>query len=114
MQAGTLNRRITVQRRTGAVDELGAPLPDAWEDYALIWANIRAPSGMGSISAQFQSAGQEISRVMYSMRVRYRKDITADMRVLYQGEAYEIRQVIHDLAGREHTDIVCAFGARNG
>lgn len=114
MQAGSLNRRITVQRRTGAVDELGAPLPDAWEDHANVWANIRTPTGLGSIAGQFQSAGQEISRVLYSMRVRYRTDITADMRVRYQGEYYEIRQVINDHGGRDYTDLVCALGARNG
>ena len=34
MKAGTLNARITIQRRTGGEDAWSAPLPAGWEDVA--------------------------------------------------------------------------------
>ena len=39
MKAGTLNRRVTIQRRVPGQDEAGQPI-DTWEDMATVWANI--------------------------------------------------------------------------
>lgn len=116
MQAGRLNRKITIQRKGESADELGYPVPgvDAWIDVDTLWADVRAPSGLGQIAGEFQAGGTEVSRVQYSMRIRYRPSVEAGMRAVLRGVPFEIRQVIHDEAGRKHTDLVCATGANEG
>ncbi|GAA0493710.1 phage head closure protein [Pigmentiphaga daeguensis] len=113
MNIGALNQLVTVQKRTQVKDAWGQ-LVDDWVDHATVWASFRAPTGMGSIAAEMQAGGTTVSRTQYSIRVRYRTDITADMRVAHAGLIYEIRQVVHDVARRAYTDLVCATGANEG
>lgn len=107
LDAGQLNRRITIERRTAGQDAAGQPLT-TWETVAQVWANFRAPSG--AASAERLAADREASLTTYSVRIRYRTDITAGMRVTEAGAVYDINQVIPDAAGRVHTDLVCTVG----
>ena len=114
MQAGNLNRRITIQQKVSGVDSWGQPVDD-WKDLAKVWAWFKAPTGRGTLSAEFQAESGEVSRAQYSIRIRYREDVTAKMRVVdTQGRIYDIRQVIPDVAGREYVDLVVGTGANNG
>ncbi len=99
MQAGQLRDRITIQRKTQGTDSWGAPLPEAWEDYASVWANIRFLSGTESIKA-----GADVSVVRASIRIRWRQDVTAGMRVLHAGAVYDIEAVLPG-ARREYVDL---------
>jgi len=106
--AGTLNRRITIEKRGPDRDSLGQPLVNApWVPVATVAANIAAKSGL-----QTAAAGGEVSVARYSIRIRYRPAVNDAMRVVYQGEVYDIQAVLHDEAGRQHTDLVCEIGAR--
>ena len=89
MQAGRLDTRITIQRKTGGTDAWGAPLPEAWEGYATIWANVRHLSGTESIKA-----GADVSVVRASFRIRHRAGIDAGMRLLAGGAVYDIEAVL--------------------
>ena len=100
MQAGLLNRRVTLQAPGTAQDELGQPIP-GWADVATVWGDIRLKSGLEAIKA-----GAPVSTVQASIRVRYRAGITAGMRVLAGGVVYEITAVLPDLAKRVHVDLV--------
>ncbi|MDR6216174.1 phage head closure protein [Paracidovorax wautersii] len=102
LDAGDLNRRITIQRKGAGTDDWGTPLPDAWDDVTKAWASIRNLSGLGAIKAD-----AEASIVKTSIRIRYRTDIAAGMRVLHGGVNYSIVAVLPDAAGREHLDLVC-------
>lgn len=113
LAAGNLNRRITIQQRGLAQDAAGQPV-DAWGDVARPWAWIKGQTGM---SAGRDMAGQgtvATSINLYSFRIRYRPSITDAMRVLYDGQAFDIKQVRHDLAGRIWTDLVCEQGGNDG
>jgi SPP1 family predicted phage head-tail adaptor len=107
--AGSLNKRITIQRRKAGVDSFNQPVL-LWEDVAKVWANIRVTNGMSFVGAEFETGGTEISRTLVSMRIRFIPGITAAMRVLHRGDVYEIRAVLPDLAHREFMDLGCAFG----
>ena len=37
MQAGRLNTRCVIQRRTGGTNDWGEPLPEGWETHATVW-----------------------------------------------------------------------------
>ena len=101
MQAGRLNRRVTLQSPSQSVDELGQPIP-GWTDVATVWGDIRLKSGLESIKA-----GSPVSTVQASIRIRYRAGINAGMRVVHNLTAYEILAVLPDVGAREYIDLVC-------
>jgi SPP1 family predicted phage head-tail adaptor len=108
LAAGTLNRRITIQRPGTAQDGAGQPIP-TWTDVVSVWANVASKSGLEATRSDTPT-----SIVSYSMRIRYRTDIDATMRVLYGGVIYDIRAAIPDQAGHEYTDLVVETGANDG
>ena len=101
MQAGRLNRRVTLQSPSQSVDELGQPIP-GWTDVATLWGDVRLRSGLESVKA-----GAVVSTVQASVRIRYRKGINAGMRVLVDSVPYEVLAVQPDVGGREYVDLVC-------
>lgn len=101
MQAGRLNRRCVIQQPGTAQDELGQPIP-GWTDLATVWADIRHRSGLEAIKA-----GAPVSTVQASIRIRYRSDVTAGMRVVHNLVPYDIKAVMEDVAGREFVDLAC-------
>ena len=104
MRAGGLNRHITIQRRGTATDSWGTPLPgvENWAEVGKAWASIKTLSGLGTIKADAQA-----STIKASIRVRWRTDLTAGMRVLHGTTVYDVRAVLPDVAGREYVDLVC-------
>lgn len=110
MRAGKLNRKITVQHRSRTFDDCGQLLEE-WQDLCSIWAWVKSAAGVAYLPTA-DGVGRDI--VKYSFRVRYNPRIKADMRIVYLGEYYEIRDVLHDIAGHEYTDIVANHGGANG
>ena len=102
MNAGRLNTRITIEKRTAAVDAWGSPLPDAWAEVACVWSDFRHQSGSEAIRAD-----AETSTVRASVRIRWRTDIDAGMRIVAGGAIYHIQAVLPDLKGRVFVDLVC-------
>ena len=102
LKAGILRERIHIQRRTTAEDDWGSP-NSAWENITAqrLAANVRHRSGMSTIKAD---ADVSISRV--SIRIRRRTDVNAGMRVLFDGQVYEIDDVLPG-ESREYIDLVC-------
>jgi len=100
MQAGRLNRRVTLQSPSQSVDEIGQPIP-GWTDVATLWGDIRMKSGLEAIKA-----GAPVSVVQASIRVRYRAGITAGMRIVHNLQAFNIVAVMPDVGGREYVDLV--------
>lgn len=112
MKTGNLNRRILIQKRTQVQDETGQ-VTDTWVDVVNPWAWVKTQTGMGSLRND-QAGSVALSVVAYSFRIRYRPSVTDDMRVVYGGLNFDIKQVRHDLAGHEWTDIVCEEGGNAG
>ena len=110
LYSGKMNRRITIQKREDDYDSAGQQV-DRWEDLCLTWAWIRTASGVAAMATK-DGVGRDITR--YSFRIRYNVHVKADMRILYQGLIFEIREVLHDIAGKEYTDIVAYLGGATG
>lgn len=108
MQAGKLNRRVTIQQRTAGQDALGQS-NGAWSDLATLWASVLHLSGLQAIKAN-----AEVSEVQASIRLRYRTDITAGMRAVLGTTIYDIKAVLPDQARREFVDLTCTTGANQG
>jgi SPP1 family predicted phage head-tail adaptor len=101
LRAGLLRNRITVQQRSGAVNQWNEQSPD-WIDVVTLWADVRHLSGLQTIKADATA-----SIVKASIRVRYRTDLAAGMRVLHGPAVYAVRAVLPDLQRREFVDLVC-------
>jgi SPP1 family predicted phage head-tail adaptor len=111
--AGEYTRKIKIAERGVEVDALNQPL-DAWTIKFQLWSKPRSKTGMSSVRAA--EAGINASPTLYSFRINYRPTgITTAMRVEDgDGNLFDIREIIHDIANHEWTDLVCETGGNNG
>jgi SPP1 family predicted phage head-tail adaptor len=86
--AGSLRDLVEIRQRWSSVDEIGQPI-ETWDTVATVWADIRHQTGMEAIKA-----GAEVSTVKASIRIRYRADIDAGMRVYAGATVYDIVAVL--------------------
>lgn len=87
MEAGRLNRRITVQHKT--VTELPSGEEVAtWEDLATCWAALENITAADA-ARQYGLAVQSELR----FKVRYRTDLTTKMAVFYRGKRYLVTKL---------------------
>lgn len=101
MKAGLLNTRITVQHKASVRDAFGADVFE-WRPLAQVWADVRHTSGTEGIRGDAL-----LGEVRASVRIRWRADVDASMRILLpDGAAYEITAVLPDMR-RRFTDLVC-------
>lgn len=106
MEIGRLNRLVLIKVPPTGQDAAGQPSGD-WTNLITtgdgkVWANIRHLSGTETIRSD-----QPTSAVKASIRIRYRTDVTAAMRVHHGDLVYEVKAVQQDEAERKHTDLVC-------
>lgn len=103
MDAGILRDRVLIQAPDGLTDEMGGPLENpGWVDYDEIWAAIKHQSGVEAMRADSPT-----SIVKASIRIRWRTDINATMRVVHGVVKYSIKAVLPNYATREYVDLVC-------
>jgi SPP1 family predicted phage head-tail adaptor len=100
MDAGRLNSRVVIEQRTASKDAFGQPY-EVWTTVATVWAWILHSSGLETIKAN-----ADTSVVKASIRVRYRPEVTAAMRVKHHDIVYEIKAVLPADNG-EFMDLVC-------
>lgn len=100
MQAGQLNHRITIEQRTSGEDAWGQPV-DTWATVAELWASVRYLSGLSAIKS-----GADVSISKVSVRIRHRTGLDAGMRVLHDGQVFDIQAVLPD-GKRQFVDLVC-------
>ena len=81
---GKLNRRITFLRLKTTEDEMGQDKAE-WEEYCSVWATIKPCK-----SSEYNFMSKLKPEVTHRVYIRFRKGITADMRIQYQGRIYSI------------------------
>lgn len=113
VRAGDLNRQIVIQTRDAGEDAAGQPLT-TWTTTATVWANVKGATGMGSIRQSAARDGVAVELNSYSFRIRYRTDVDAAERVVFDGQNFDVKQVRHDFARKEWTDLVCELGGNDG
>jgi len=83
--AGTLRHRITIQSRSTAQDSSGGQ-SDAWTDFAV---NVR--SYIRPLSSHELIAAKGVqSETSHEITIRYRPDIIAAMRAVYNGRYFNL------------------------
>jgi SPP1 family predicted phage head-tail adaptor len=90
MRFSHLTKKIDIMQVTEAQNTYGEPVK-TWTNFAINrWADVDPLSGSEYLQAQ-----QTAARVDYRFRTRYVTGITPKMRVVYNGENYDIESVIN-------------------
>lgn len=103
MQAGRLDRRITLQQATPSQSASGEPT-EGWADTVTVWAQKIEARGDERFTGE-----QMVGSVNRSFRIRWSddvKDITAQWRVVYGGVSHNIIAV-REIGRREGIEIDC-------
>ena len=110
ISAGELRHRITVQVMGPDRDEDNYPIPSTWTEYKKLWAKVTHLSGKDLIAAQ---ANQ--SKVVARLKLRYRDDITTEMRIIYKDKVYGIdSQALEDTnTGYEYVTFLLSQGTEH-
>jgi SPP1 family predicted phage head-tail adaptor len=117
MRAGTLNRRVRIERREQGHDELGQPI-DTWAEVATVWCNVKMLTGK-----ETQTSDAEVANATASFRIRYRADIDNGMRAVLlkfvdgqpvEDVIFNILAPLPNVASREYTDLACSAFSNNG
>lgn len=98
MRPGELDRRITFQRRGQTQSPSGAIVP-GWVDHVTVWAGFRPTMGRERVQAP-----QTLATRTGTWRIRWRSDITEDMRFLFRGQPWQI-EGIAEIGRREGLEI---------
>lgn len=91
MRAGRLRWRIAIQKPSNQRDSLGQ-LVDEWVTVCSERAEIRDISGREYLASQAEQNQTDCRIIM-----RYRNDITPNMRISCNGVFYDVRAVLTDL-----------------
>lgn len=111
MESNELDKRVTLQHLGEVVNELNESTED-WVNFipagdGKLWARVRDMSGRQYIAA---TASQ--NSVVTEIRIRKRDGVVAKMRVLHQGDIYDVEAVLERERG--WLDLMCTKGQNNG
>jgi len=100
MNAGRLNRRITIQSRPMGQDSYGQET-GSWTNFATLWADVEPITGNEFFTAA--AVGSEINRRIVT---RYHAGISASQRILLGDEVLDIEAVMPDRR-KTQLEILC-------
>lgn len=114
MKAGSLNRQITIGRRTAGKGPSGQPLP-TWATLGTLWSDVAHDTGKAAIR---QSGDIPVPYVRYSFRVRYQAaknlGVTEGDRITLDGEHYDIKGITWDVKRRNEAFLIAERGGNTG
>lgn len=98
MNAGKLDRRITINTTTTAQDNAGQPIATTVL-LATVWAHVDQLRGREPFQGEQFNAQQ-----LTVFTIRYRSDVDETMSIVHDGETYDI-QSIREIGRREGLEI---------
>ena len=93
--AGALRERVTIEQATRVTDGVGGASTN-WSELATVWALVMPQSGRETLTG-----GRVEAQQSYKIKIRYRDDVTAAMRVIWMARTLNIRSVM-DPDERKH------------
>ena len=107
--AADLQSQITLQTRAAGLDAHGQDAT-TWADLVTVWAKAEPLR-----ARDFFAAAQTQTGVSVRFAIRYRAGLPAGLRVLWNGEPYDVQGQPIDVDGRRHTlELMCESGVRDG
>ena len=108
LSAGRLRNRITIQAPTHTPDGIGGQLT-TWDDLTTVWAEVLPANGGESFRLGIERKSQ-----FYRVTIRYRSDITAAHRLVWNDVAMNIRTCADPDGRREALLISAETGVADG
>lgn len=103
MQAGRLNRRITILQSGSTRESTFRTDTKGWVPLATVWAEVQ---DMLPSRGDRLAEGVDIARKPCRVRIRYRTDVTSDMRLRIRSEEYRIVSGPVELGLREALEML--------
>lgn len=103
--AGNMRQRIRIEQPVVVPDGLGGGTR-SWQTLTTVWAEIHTLSG----DERFD-AGKLASTVTHRITLRWRNDITPEMRVVFGTRIFAIRAVLERDGKRRSVELVTEEGA---
>lgn len=102
--AGSLRHKISLQQYILYDDGMGGQ-QEIWDEYAEVWARISPLSGTEAVvGMQLQDS------ISHDILLRYRDDVKAKHRVVYEGREFNIRSVIDIEERKRFLQLRCEEG----
>jgi SPP1 family predicted phage head-tail adaptor len=101
LPAGRLRHRIEIQNYEMTQNDWGEVIY-TWSPWATVWASIEPLQGREFFAAQALQ-----SQTTVRIRMRYRPGVTSVMRVLWDGQIYDIESVIEPQSRRHALQLMC-------
>lgn len=105
MDAGRLDRRISIEARTRTIDSTWRSVSqEGWSEVCRVWANVQdlLPS-----RAERIADGVDLALRPCRVRIRWRGDVTGQMRVRYQDRIMQIVSGPVELGRRDGLEFIC-------
>lgn len=87
INAGKMDRRITIERQTETVKPSG-DVVKAWAEVATVWAEV-----LQSTATEYFTGMGEVETGTVIFRIRYTPGVTTVDRVSYNGSAYGLKEI---------------------
>jgi SPP1 family predicted phage head-tail adaptor len=101
MRIGQLDQRVTIETPTEVQDQHGGT-GTTWSDKATVWASITGESG-----GEVQEGGKTRARARYTVKIRYRDDLTTKDRIRHRGRVLEIESMPDVHQRKDTLELVC-------
>lgn len=114
MEAGKLDHRIRIERKVITQDAAFGTEVITWATLATVWAQVQEvlPS-----KGESQPNGIRIAERPARIRMRYRSDITSDMRLVHLGRGNRLMKIIAppvEMGRRQGIEIMAADYSTEG
>jgi len=83
MNAGKLKSQVTIEQPTR--EDVYGEQTSSWSTLATVWAQV-----LPGASREVYRQSQVVAGVSYVVRIRYRTDVTADMRIVWGPKTLQI------------------------
>ena len=92
---GSLRHRVVFEQKTQSADD-GGGFAESWSTLATVFAAVELDRGQEVVDA-----GRVVSANRLRLRIRYRDDVSSELRVIHKGRVHAIDWVF-DPDGKQH------------
>ena len=107
MDIGKLDKRIRIERKVETVDPVYGSVETSWQVLATVWANV---VDHASFKDNEVSGAHEKATIKTRLRIRYRSDIDATMRVVMSRPTTQVWQISStpiEIGNRDGIEFTC-------
>ena len=100
INARRLRHKITIQSKTDT--QTYGEVQTTWGTFAIAYADIQPTTGR-----EYFAARQIVDEALFKITIRYVSGVTTKMRILYDGDYYDIRDVGNVGTGYKYLEMIC-------